>query len=166
MPPFPKLHSDCHISGKPREREEMSADLSAISRQAMDASKSTAPTVAEPVVAPTITAPPPPSTPPSVDWKSHAKSFYNSGWFQYVAIFVSVVALLYILRPPFVLSEIPPNQQTNPAYEPGCSLRAVLIVALASVAFSVIIPVIYRNWAWITSSAKGVADTVRSVTQN
>lgn len=139
-----------------------------MSRDAMRdvASTAPAPLSTAPPAAPAVPAAPvAPALPavPPIDWHGNAVAFYSSWAFKYVALFVGVVILLYVMQPPFVLSEIPPNQQNNPNYEPGCSLRSVIIVATVSVAAAVVTPVIGRNWGWITSTASGAAQSVRSV---
>jgi hypothetical protein len=148
----------------------MSAELSAISRDAMDTGGTYS--IQNPIstnAVPTVSTPPIGPTPPvvsSIDWKSNFKSFYKSWFFQYVAIFVGVVIMLYVMQPPFVLSEIPPHQLNNPSYVPGCSFRSVMIVATASVAAAAVAPLLYRNWGMVSSSAKNAAQTVKTIVQN
>lgn len=102
-----------------------------------------------------VAAPPPAAAaPPGPAIGEQVMELCKSQLVQYALLFVSVVIVLYILQPPFVHAPVPPSQHDNPTYHPGCSAKAVVVVATLTVVMAAAAPVVSRNWGAINGAGQ------------
>jgi hypothetical protein len=108
----------------------------------------------------TIISPPPPTVPlptnpassQAVDVAKRAwGTLYNSWMFKYVALFIALIVILIIIKPPFVRVRTPLGAQDDSSYDPPCSPTRIVVVATIAIATAAMAPYAYDHWGSIVS---------------
>lgn len=90
-----------------------------------------------------------------------AKRFGATWVFKYVVLLVLVVVILLVVRPGFVMDKTTPTPE-DPTVGQTYSWKAIVGVAVATVAAAVLIPLAYENRAKIVGGVSSFGKTVKS----
>lgn len=92
--------------------------------------------------------------------KRIGKRLLETWAFKYVAMFVVIIILLYLMKPSFVLRRPLPSP-ANPTAEERCSHTRVFVAAAVAVGAALLLPLAYHHRKVISSGFKSIVKQIR-----